>query len=86
VDINEFQKSFQKYDRGSAIYDVSKELLSKKKNKNKLLFYDCRKEQNAFEYSHFGKCNFLSYPVKEHFKTMVRSLLATLYEASDKET
>jgi hypothetical protein len=42
IDINEFQKSFPKYDRGSAIYSVSKELLAKKKNKNKLLFYDCR--------------------------------------------
>jgi hypothetical protein len=46
IDIKEFSVSFQKYDRGSAIYEVSKQMLSKKKNKNKLLFFDCRKDIN----------------------------------------
>ena len=61
IDINEFQKSFQKYDRGSAIYEVIKTMLLKKKNKNKLFFYDCRKEGNEFDYSFFGKSQFLNY-------------------------
>lgn len=46
VDIKEFSLSFPKYDKGSAFYDVAKELLAKKKSKNRLFFYDCRKEQN----------------------------------------
>lgn len=60
-------------------------MLSKKKNKNKLLFYDCRQEKNQFDYSYFGKCLFLSYPIKEHFKTMIRSLLSSLFEADKTE-
>ena len=85
VDINEFQRSFNKYDRGSAIYEVSKQMLAKKKNKNKLLYFDCRKEGNEFHYSKFGKCYFLSYPLKEHYKTMIRSLLQTLFETDSNE-
>lgn len=83
VDINEFQKSFSKYDRGSAIYEVSKKMLAKKKNKSKLLYFDCRKEVNEFGYSDYGKCNFISYPIKEHLKIIIRSLLATLYEVKE---
>jgi hypothetical protein len=86
IDIKEFSVSFQKYDRGSAIYEVSKQMLSKKKNKNKLLFFDCRKDINQFDYSHFGNSKFINYPIKEHFKTMIRSILTTLFETSEKET
>jgi hypothetical protein len=85
IDIKEFSSGFPKYDKGSAIYEVSKQMLSKKKNKNKLLFYDCRQDKNQFDYSHFGKCSFISYPVKEHFKTMIRSLLASLFDAENVE-
>lgn len=60
-------------------------MLAKKKNKNRLLFYDCRAEKNQFEYSHFGKCNFISYPIKEHFVTMIRSMLTSLFESEKPE-
>ena len=60
-------------------------MLSKKKNKSKLLFFDCRAEKNEFHYSHFGKCNFISYPLKDHFKTIIRSLLITLFETKERE-
>lgn len=43
MDIKEFSTNFTKYEKDSSIYEVSKRLLSKKKNKNKYFYYDCRK-------------------------------------------
>lgn len=84
IDIKEYSISFPKYERGSAIYEVSKQMLAKNKNKSKLLFYDCRKDKNQFDYSHFGNSKFVNFPIKEHFKTMIKSILTTLFETTDK--
>lgn len=43
IDIKEYLNSFPKYEKGSAIYEVTIGMLAKKKNKNRYFYYDCRK-------------------------------------------
>jgi hypothetical protein len=82
IDIKEFSTSFSKYDRGSAIYTVSKVLLSKKKNKNRFFYYDCRKPANAFDYSTFAETRFLEVPIRPTERLIVRSLLSILFSST----
>jgi hypothetical protein len=79
IDIKEFTASFPKYEKDGPINEACKRLLTKKKNKNKYFYYDCRKEENAFGYSVFAGMNFVSYPLKEYQKTVIRALIANLY-------
>jgi hypothetical protein len=78
MDIKEFASNFSKYDKDSSIYEVTKRILSKKKNKNKYFYYDCRKEENAFDYSVFAKDKFISFPLKDYQKTIIRCLISML--------
>ncbi len=81
MDIKEISISFNKYDKDGSIYEVMKQILSKKKGKTKYFYYDCRKEENAFDYSIFAKDKFISYPLKEYQKTIVRSLVCMLIKS-----
>lgn len=85
IDIKEFAASFPKYDKDTAIYEVSKRLLAKRKNKNKYFYYDCRKEENAFGYSVFANSAFISFPLKDYQKTIVRSLLTILFKSAPEQ-
>lgn len=78
MDIKELSTNFAKYEKDSSIYEVSKRLLSKKKNKNKYFYYDCRKEDNAFDYSVFAQQKFIGFALKDHHKTIVRCMIALL--------
>lgn len=43
VDGTQLAENFSKYEKDSAIYEVSKKILKKKKNKNRFFSYDCRR-------------------------------------------
>jgi len=81
IDIKEFAQSFPKYDKGSAIYEASKRLLGKKKNKNKYFYFDCRKPENNLGYSSIAGTNFISFRLKEYQKTIVRGLISLLFRS-----
>lgn len=82
IDIKEFSASFSKYDKDSAIYEASKRLLTKKKNKNKYFYYDCRRKENDFAFSTFSGVNFISYSLKSYQKTIIRALITTLFRSA----
>ena len=85
IDMKEFSINFSKYGNNSPIYDVSKRLLSKKKNKNRYFYYDCRKECNAFDYSLIGECPFINYELKSYQKRIIRSMLNMLMSGEIKK-
>jgi hypothetical protein len=85
MDIKEFSGNFPKYEKATSINEASKKLLTKKKNKNKYFYYDCRKEENAFDYSVFANQKFITFPLKNYQKTIVRSLITILIK-SPKDT
>jgi hypothetical protein len=86
IDIKEFASNFSKYDKGSAIYEVSKKLLTKKKNKNRYFYYDCRREDCAFDYSSYGNCYFINHALKDNQKRIIKSLLSILFKTpADKQ-
>jgi hypothetical protein len=82
IDIKEFTQSFSKYDKGSAIYEASKRLLAKKKNKNKYFYFDCRKPENSLGYSSIAGVNFISFRLKEYQKAIVRCLISLLFRST----
>ena len=43
VDGTQLAENFSKYEKDSAIYEVAKKILKKKKNKNRFFSYDCRR-------------------------------------------
>jgi mannitol/fructose-specific phosphotransferase system IIA component len=81
IDIKEFASNFSKYDKGSAIYEVSKRLLTKKKNKNRYFYYDCRREDCAFDFSSFGNCFFVNHGLKDNQRRIIKSLLSILFRS-----